>query len=123
MSYISKLYSGRIGSLAYIVGTLLSWGGFWLMRLSGKILPENVLLDVVEIVVNILLFIFIFSVFTKRLHDLNKSGWLSLLVFVPLANAILGIVLLFKPGSREINSYGEPPRGYKFMLQDLFGLN
>lgn len=123
MGYIKKLYSGRIGSLAYFVGILLSLGGFQLVGLSENFLPKSAFIDVVEIVILVLLFIFTYSVFTKRLHDLNKSGWLSLLVFVPLANVILSIVLLFKPGSRGINNYGEQPQGYKFIFQDLFGLN
>lgn len=123
MGYIKKLYSGRIGSLAYIVGLLLTWGGFWLVGQSRNFLPKNTVLTMVELILLILLFIFGFSVFTRRLHDLNKSGWLSLLVFVPLANVILGIILLFKAGSREANNYGKPSRGHKFILQDLLILN
>jgi len=31
----------------------------------------------------------------KRLHDLDKSGWLILLMFVPIVNALFGLYMLF----------------------------
>jgi uncharacterized membrane protein YhaH (DUF805 family) len=122
MNVIKRLYSGRIGSLAYLVGILMSWGGFWLIGVSNKAIPSNTLKSIIEILLLLLLFVFMFSVFTRRLHDFNKSGWLSLLVFVPLVNAILGIILLFKPGSHEANKFGVPPQGGKYILKELLTL-
>lgn len=122
MNNIKRLYSGRIGSLAYLAGMLISWGGFYLIGEIGKILPKSSLISIVEIIILLCLFWFMFSVFARRLHDLNKSGWLSLLVFVPLANVIMGIFLLFKPGSHEENKYGTPSQGGKFIFKELFDL-
>lgn len=122
MSYIKKLYAGRIGSLVYLVGNILSYGGFWLIGKSGKVILKNNFINVIQIILLLLLFIFIFSVFVRRLHDLGKSGWLTLLIFIPVVNAILGIILLFKPGNREANQYGPPPRGYRYLFKDLFVL-
>lgn len=119
---IKMLYTGRIGSLAYLVGMLISWGGFYLISEINNILPNSNLVRIIEMIILLCLFWFMFSVFTRRLHDLNKSGWLSLLVFVPLANAILGIILLFKPGSHEENKYGIPPQGGKLIFKELFVL-
>ena len=34
----------------------------------------------------------------KRLHDLDKSGWLILLMFVPIVNALFGLYMLFAAG-------------------------
>ena len=45
----------------------------------------------------------------KRLHDLNKSGWLWLLGLIPLVNLIFGIYLLFGKGTADSNDYGNPP--------------
>lgn len=45
----------------------------------------------------------------KRFHDLNRSGWLSLLMLIPLVNLIVGLLLLFAPGKSEVNNYGPPP--------------
>jgi uncharacterized membrane protein YhaH (DUF805 family)/type II secretory pathway pseudopilin PulG len=45
----------------------------------------------------------------KRLHDLNKSGWLWLLGLIPLVNFCFGIYLLFGKGTDGSNDYGAPP--------------
>jgi uncharacterized membrane protein YhaH (DUF805 family) len=45
----------------------------------------------------------------QRLHDLDKSGWLSLLILIPLINVVLVLFLFFAPGSEEANQYGAPP--------------
>jgi uncharacterized membrane protein YhaH (DUF805 family) len=44
----------------------------------------------------------------KRLHDLNKSGWLWLLGLIPLVNVFFGIYLLFGKGTEDSNDYGAP---------------
>lgn len=45
----------------------------------------------------------------RRLNDMNRSGWLILLMFVPLANVLLALVMLFTPGSKGENQYGPAP--------------
>jgi uncharacterized membrane protein YhaH (DUF805 family) len=45
----------------------------------------------------------------KRLHDLGKPGWQYWLMWVPLYNIYLGIVLLFVKGTAGSNEYGEDP--------------
>ena len=45
----------------------------------------------------------------RRLNDINASGWLSLLMLVPIANLVLGLVMLFKRGSEGRNQYGAAP--------------
>lgn len=45
----------------------------------------------------------------KRLHDLGKPGWHYWLIFVPLYNIYLGIVLLLTRGVTGPNQYGEDP--------------
>ena len=46
----------------------------------------------------------------KRLHDLDKSGWLILLMFVPIVNALFGLYMLFADGTVGPNQYGEDPK-------------
>jgi uncharacterized membrane protein YhaH (DUF805 family) len=41
----------------------------------------------------------------QRCHDFGMSGWLSLLLLVPLVNLLFWIV----PGTRGPNGYGSPP--------------
>ncbi|MGB9429070.1 MAG: DUF805 domain-containing protein [Gammaproteobacteria bacterium] len=45
----------------------------------------------------------------RRLHDMNASGWWTLLMLVPLGNIIFILVLLFTPGTIGENRYGKQP--------------
>lgn len=54
----------------------------------------------------IFIIVFVFIQFAKRMHDVNKSGWFSI---VPLYN----IVLLFSNGTDGNNDYGVNPRPQK----------
>jgi uncharacterized membrane protein YhaH (DUF805 family) len=42
----------------------------------------------------------------RRFHDLNASGWWSLLMIVPVINLITGIVLVVMAGNVGENKYG-----------------
>lgn len=48
------------------------------------------------------------SINIRRWHDLNKSGWYTLLGLIPLVGYVLPIILLFVPGTKSSNNYGEP---------------
>jgi uncharacterized membrane protein YhaH (DUF805 family) len=50
------------------------------------------------------------AVAVRRCHDLDKSGWLILLAFIPLLNIGLAFYFAF-PGTAGSNSYGENPLG------------
>lgn len=45
-----------------------------------------------------------------RLHDLNFSGWYSLLTFVPIVNIVLELILWFKDGTPGTNRFGKDPK-------------
>ncbi|WP_374580537.1 DUF805 domain-containing protein [Pseudoduganella sp.] len=45
----------------------------------------------------------------RRLHDMNKTGWLSVLVLIPLANLFVLLWLLFGSGDAESNDFGPAP--------------
>ena len=61
---------------------------------------------IILIYVALMYFTFVFTI--RRLHDRNHTGWLSLLMLVPLANVILMLYLIFAPGDDRSNSYGSP---------------
>jgi len=46
----------------------------------------------------------------RRLNDLNRSGWWSVLLFVPIINLAPIIYLLFFPGAEGGNNYGPAPQ-------------
>jgi uncharacterized membrane protein YhaH (DUF805 family) len=50
------------------------------------------------------------AVQVRRLHDIGWSGWLVLLNFVPFANIVILLILLFKEGQPGANQYGPNPK-------------
>ena len=46
----------------------------------------------------------------RRLHDVGKSGWFTLIIFVPLVGAIWLLVLYCTEGTDGTNEYGPDPK-------------
>jgi uncharacterized membrane protein YhaH (DUF805 family) len=91
--------SGRIGRVRYLAYTIALYFvcGFAAMLLmlihpAAGLLPYAVM------------FVHLFMLTIQRCHDFDMSGWLSLLVLVPLLNLIFLVV----PGSDGANRYGGP---------------
>ena len=49
----------------------------------------------------------------RRLHDINKSGWLLLLSLIPLVGQIILIVWWAQEGDQQENQYGPVPQDVK----------
>ena len=45
----------------------------------------------------------------RRLNDMDRSGWLALLLIAPGINIFFGLWLLFGEGTPDANSFGPPP--------------
>ncbi len=50
------------------------------------------------------------AVAVRRLHDTNKSGWMLLILFIPLVGPILLLVFYFTDGDPGANQYGPSPK-------------
>lgn len=48
------------------------------------------------------------AVWTRRMHDVNKSGWSWLWLLLPVIGWIIVLRRLLKPGDAAPNKYGEP---------------
>jgi len=46
----------------------------------------------------------------RRFNDFNHRGRLAALIFIPVINLLLLLVLLFIPGDKSSNNYGDPSR-------------
>ncbi len=95
--------SGRIGRARYIaygigVWLLIGLGSSALAPLLGPAGP------VVSVVALVALMVIGFMLTIQRCHDFNTTGWLSLLVLVPLAN----LIFWFIPGTDGPNRFGGP---------------
>ena len=117
---------GRIGRQTYFIRMLLiGLGGMvatWLIALwhgttLAISLPESTDLSslVAASSIHIYLFVgfiaqaFIIPQETKRLHDLNLSGWYQLLFCIPILGALFHLYVLFHPGTAGPNGYGGQP--------------
>ena len=118
--YQPKIFTtkGRIGRLRYLAygvisylclipfGALAAVFGGLSGGNSGE--PSVIILLLLGLGYIALLF-FMFVLAKRRLNDLNQSGWLSLLLLIPLVNLIIGLWLVFAPGKKQQNSYGPYP--------------
>lgn len=125
---------GRFGRRSYLAWNMLM--GFCLMLvgiLAAVILPganpflsPDGSLPMLSLVVMGLIYIaaIYFSIIflIRRLHDRNHSGWLSLLMLVPIANILFALYALFAPGNRNHNQFGHPrtTRGWENVLAILY---
>ncbi len=50
------------------------------------------------------------AVSVRRLHDINKSGWMILVVLIPVIGAIWLLVLYVMEGTPGENQYGPNPK-------------
>ena len=56
----------------------------------------------------------------QRCHDFRYSGWLILILIIPVIGTVFQIALFFIPGSKGPNRYGADPRGDP-RLVNVFG--
>lgn len=104
-------FDGRIGRLQYF-GFAVIWGiGLTVVSMlfgltadsSGNVAAGTGLLSLGLVVAYLIATV---SYGVRRLHDFDKSGWWYLLAFVPLVNFIMGLILLFAPGTQGANQFG-----------------
>jgi uncharacterized membrane protein YhaH (DUF805 family) len=48
----------------------------------------------------------------RRLHDIGKSGWMMLVILIPIAGFIWLIVLFATDSQKGINDWGECPKTF-----------
>ena len=71
---------------------------------------ENALLFGIVLLVMCLNGIVGISLSVRRLHDSGKSGWLFLIVFIPILGLITNVILMCLRGDKGPNKYGPDPR-------------
>ena len=70
---------------------------------------ENLLTEAFTAIGVILVFWTFFSPWVRRCHDLGWSGLRVLFMFVPIANSILMIYMIFRKGDDSENEWGKKP--------------
>lgn len=101
--------SARINRLRYwahsMLFTFAMFGVLFVIGLLGFYVSTTVAI-VLGVIAYIAMLVFSFILMIQRLHDLNKTGWMSLLAIIPLANIYLLILLIFFKGTEGRNNYG-----------------
>lgn len=105
--------SSRINRLRYWAHSMLFSfviiGVFLVVGLVAAFLSSTLAIGL-GIITYIAMIVYSFILIIQRLHDLNKTGWMSLLAIIPLANIYLIILLIFFKGTEGRNNYGlQPP--------------
>lgn len=104
--------NGRIGRLRFITYCLscILLINFCMLMLGLLLFSSNTKLGAFIIFLAIPMNIACLIIFgIRRLNDVNHSGWLSLILFLPLLNILLILYLLIASGSVNSNDYGPVP--------------
>jgi Predicted membrane protein len=67
----------------------------------------------IHAIIQLLNTLYLVSFGVRRLKDLDKSGWLILVLIIPLVNVGLFLYLLFFKGTDGQNQYGPDPLEYE----------
>jgi uncharacterized membrane protein YhaH (DUF805 family) len=113
-------WRGRIGRLRYMAYqlaiyllTMVGAGIFFAFAAGAGMLgkgPESVSTIMLYMVVLYLpLIVLNVALSKRRFNDLNRSGWMLLLMIVPLVNVFVWLYLVCAQGSEGANDYGLPP--------------
>ena len=106
--WFSITFSGRLNRLPFfLIWALMMALSFALGFLTEKF--PNGLVIFATLAVALYISIYQVSAFIRRLHDIDKTAWLTLLVFVPVINFIFVLYLVFAKGTQGPNQYGADP--------------
>lgn len=104
-------FKGRIGRcryLAYSIGMtliLMVVAGI-VGALAGSLIRNPVVIGVIWYVPGTVIML---TMAVRRLNDMHRAGWWSLLMLIPVVNLFAGLWLMFGPGDEQANEYGPAP--------------
>lgn len=86
---------------------LINWNT---MMLRTSHLPAPSFFMLTGGLILLLLYSYLIIIFMiRRLHDLNQSGWMSLLLLIPMLNLLFSLYLVLARGTPHANNYGVVP--------------
>ncbi|MDD4531738.1 MAG: DUF805 domain-containing protein [Candidatus Pacebacteria bacterium] len=148
MAFLDHMYSGRIGRLNFILGTiffmiLLSVGLFLSMIIGAVFnITGTAFLVVLSALSLIYFIIFVYPLWARRLHDLGKSGWIMLPYFLAISLSKIDnewiklacflvalcylptiVQILFFGGQSGANNFGEEPSRTTGFFKQIFNVS
>ncbi|MBO0654186.1 DUF805 domain-containing protein [Streptomyces triculaminicus] len=99
-------FSGRAGRPEFWMFTLISFVISIVLAVIDSALGTA---PVIGLVYSLAVLLPGLAVGTRRLHDIDRSGWWLLLALIPLLGSIVLLVFFALPGTPGENSYGPKP--------------
>ncbi|MFK5880876.1 MAG: DUF805 domain-containing protein [Sulfurospirillum sp.] len=100
------VFSGRASRSEYWYFVLINTIITFILIAIGNTIGNNLL----DTIYSLAVFIPTLAVTARRLHDIGKSGWWQLLLFVPILGFIILIIFLVKNSMPFENEYGPDPK-------------
>lgn len=109
---VTGAVTNRIGRAEYLSLNLAALFGFLLLIVVTLLLSHQKLTTHLVIAVGLVVYAYfrLAVLIPKRLHDMNESGWWTLIFLLPLIGFAFQFILAFKPGTSDANKYGSIPR-------------
>jgi uncharacterized membrane protein YhaH (DUF805 family) len=102
-------FSGRARRKEYwmfvLINLIISWSLSLIDYFSG-----TTIFSVISLVYSLIVLVPSLGVAVRRLHDVGKSGWYYLLIFLPIIGWIWLLVLFVTEGEQQSNKWGENPK-------------
>ena len=93
-----------------LLGFLFSIAFNVLATFLAKITILMYILRAIGAIVSIASLVINLPLAVRRLHDIGKTGWLLLLIFIPLVGAIILLIWFCTDSQAEANEYGPSPK-------------
>lgn len=101
----------RLNRLRYLKRSVALLPIAIILNVAANSLGDNpsllYLLFLLAVIVAVVVSCFMLNI--RRLHDMNMTGWLSVLGLIPIVDIVFELVLLFKKGTDGDNKYGSDP--------------
>ena len=101
----------RLNRLRYLKRSVALFPIAIILNVAANSLGDNpsllYLLFLLAVIVAVVVSCFMLNI--RRLHDMNMTGWLSVLGLIPIVDIVFELVPLVKKGTDGDNKYGSDP--------------
>ncbi len=99
-------FTGRASRSEFWWFTLFHWLCAAAASLLGNLFGGFETASAMQGLVSLALLLPALAVFVRRMHDINKSGWFYLLIFIPIIGWIILLIWLCRPSDQGPNRFG-----------------
>jgi uncharacterized membrane protein YhaH (DUF805 family) len=104
-------FNGRIGRAEYLLGLVIVLVSLCLGLGAIGVALRSTGLEAPGMIIVVVLFLWAkFAIAAKRLHDLGRSGFWCLALFIPVVGFVVALMFLFASGEEYDNQCGPGPK-------------